>query len=225
MKRKSGFQGQMSDTFCAAVFIILSGGFQDAYTYSCRGSVFANAQTGNIVLMSSALFHGKWDTVLKYLIPVASFLLGITAAELVHMHLKHCKKIHWRQIILLCEMTLLFGVGLLSRRMDPLANALVSFVCALQVQAFHKIRGHIYASTMCIGNMRSGVEALCAYFRSHDKMILQKALTYFSVISIFSIGAGLGGLAAAWIGNKAVWFCCVLLFISFSIMFRKEQAR
>lgn len=44
----------------AAVFIILSGGFQDAYTYCCRGSVFANAQTGNIVLLSAALFRGEW---------------------------------------------------------------------------------------------------------------------------------------------------------------------
>lgn len=46
MKLKNGFHGQMSDKFRAAVFIILSGGFQDAYTYCCRGSVFANAQTG-----------------------------------------------------------------------------------------------------------------------------------------------------------------------------------
>lgn len=33
MKLKNGFHGQMSDKFRAAVFIILSGGFQDAYTY------------------------------------------------------------------------------------------------------------------------------------------------------------------------------------------------
>ena len=46
--------------FFAAVFIILSGGFQDAYTCCCRGSVFANAQTGNIVLLSAALFRGEW---------------------------------------------------------------------------------------------------------------------------------------------------------------------
>ena len=51
-------RGQMSDSFRAAVFIILSGGFQDAYTYTCRGEVFANAQTGNIVLLSTALFGG-----------------------------------------------------------------------------------------------------------------------------------------------------------------------
>ena len=45
--------GQMSESLLTASFIILSGGLQDAYTYLCRGKVFANAQTGNIVLCSA----------------------------------------------------------------------------------------------------------------------------------------------------------------------------
>ena len=44
--------GQMSEAFSTMVFLTLSGGLQDAYTYCIRGQVFANAQTGNIVLMS-----------------------------------------------------------------------------------------------------------------------------------------------------------------------------
>ena len=39
-------RGQMSESMLTAVFIILSGGLQDSYTYLCRGKVFANAQTG-----------------------------------------------------------------------------------------------------------------------------------------------------------------------------------
>ena len=60
MKSGKPFRGQMSDSFRAAVFIILSGGFQDAYTYTCRGEVFANAQTGNIVLLSTALYGREY---------------------------------------------------------------------------------------------------------------------------------------------------------------------
>ena len=108
---------QMSDTFRAAAFIILSGGFQDAYTYFCRGGVFANAQTGNIVLMSTAFFRSEWGTVLKYLIPVCSFLIGTAVAELIHMGLKKCEKIHWRQIILAVEIVILFAVGFLLVRL------------------------------------------------------------------------------------------------------------
>lgn len=33
---------QMSEAVSTGVFLTLSGGFQDAYTYFCRGKVFAN---------------------------------------------------------------------------------------------------------------------------------------------------------------------------------------
>lgn len=221
--KHDGFHGQMSDKFRSAVFIILSGGFQDAYTYCCRGGVFANAQTGNIVLMSSALFRGDWSAVVKYLVPVLSFLLGIAVAELVHVHYRRQEKIHWRQIVLIEEIILLFIVGFIPEYLDPLANALVSFVCALQVQTFHKIHGQPYASTMCIGNMRSGMESLCAWFRSRDRETLVRALTYFGVIGVFAVGAGLGSVLSTMTGQGTIWVCCGLLSVSFGMMFIHEQ--
>ena len=82
MHLKTRFHGQMSDTFHAAVFVTLSGGFQDAYTYICRGQVFANAQTGNIVLLSAALLRGDWAVCLRYAIPLLSFVFGTMAADI-----------------------------------------------------------------------------------------------------------------------------------------------
>ena len=221
--KNNGFHGQMSDKFRSAVFIILSGGFQDAYTYCCRDGVFANAQTGNIVLMSSALFRGEWDKVVKYLVPIISFLIGIAVAELVHVHYKRYERIHWRQIVLIEEIVLLFIVGFIPETMNALANALVSFVCALQVQTFHKIHGQPYASTMCIGNMRSGMESLCAFLRSHDREALTKSLTYFGVIGVFASGAGIGSVLSTSIGHGIIWVCCGLLMVSFCLMFIHEQ--
>ena len=213
---------QTSDSLRAAVFIILSGGLQDAYTYCCRGGGCANAQTGNIVLLSGALFRGEWQTAVKYLIPILAFIMGTAATEAVHIRLKHCKRLHWRQMILLWEIALLLAVGFLPSGADALANALVSFVCAMQVQAFHKLHGHVYASTMCIGNMRSGVEALCAYFKGRDRAILRKALTYFGVVLVFGIGAGLGSMLSGCLGVRGIWLCCGLLWISFLLMFVPE---
>ena len=223
MRGAKPFHGQMSDSFRAAICIILSGGFQDAYTYMCRGEVFANAQTGNIVLLSTALFQREWAIVLKYLIPVLSFLIGTAVAEEIHIRLKCYERLHWRQIILLGEIVLLLAVGFLPPSVEALANALVSFVCAMQVQTFHKVRGHAYASTMCIGNLRAGTEALCAYFRVRDKEILQKALTYFGVILVFGIGAGVGSLVTLAVGCRAIWVCCGLLAVSFGMMFVSEK--
>ena len=162
----------MSESMLTASFIIVSGGLQDAYTYLCRGGVFANAQTGNIVLFSAYLFEGAWNHCLRYLIPVLSFMAGIFAAECIHRRFKHMEKVHWRQLIILAEIAVLFAVGFMPQSLNTVANSLVSFSCAMQLQTFRKVRGHAYASTMCIGNMRSGTEALCVYF-SQDLLLPQ----------------------------------------------------
>jgi len=213
----------MSDSFRAAFFIILSGGFQDAYTYPCRGEVFANAQTGNIVLLSAYLFEGDTARAVRYLVPVLSFALGVFVAECIHRRFKHMEKIHWRQLIILSEIVLLFAVGFLPQEQNMAANMLVSFVCAMQVQTFRKVRGHAYASTMCIGNMRSGTDALCAYFHTHDKKILQKSMTYFAVIGVFAVGAGIGSVLTKQFGERGIWVSCILLTVSFLMMFVRED--
>lgn len=106
---------QMSEAFCTAMFLSLSGGLQDAYTYLFRGKVFANAQTGNIVLMAVHAFAGEWGRVLHYLVPLCFFALGVFAAELMHQKLQNLQRLHWRQLVVLCEIVMLFVVGF-SRR-------------------------------------------------------------------------------------------------------------
>ena len=41
---------QMSESLELGILLALSGGFMDAYSYVCRDQVFANAQTGNMLL-------------------------------------------------------------------------------------------------------------------------------------------------------------------------------
>ena len=219
--RRAIRRGQMSEAFSTMVFLTLSGGLQDAYTYCVRGGVFANAQTGNIVLMSMRAFSGDAAGVLRYLIPLAAFALGVFTAEMVHRRRRSV--LHWRQAVVLGEIALLFAVGFLPASLDPLANALVSFSCAMQVQAFRKVNGISYASTMCIGNLRSGVDALCGYLDGGDRASLRKAGRYFAVIAIFALGAGLGGAASHRFGARAIWCSCPLLAVSFLLMFLPER--
>ena len=175
MQRK--LHGQMSESFLIAGILSVSGGLQDAYTYMYRGKVFANAQTGNIVLLAQNLVDRNWQAALRYFSPLLFFALGVAMAECIRMRYQKAQKIHWRQLVLVTEIVLLFAVGFFPNEMDLLANAMVSFACAMQVQAFRKVNGYAYASTMCIGNMRSGTEALCVYFHTHDREVLHKALT------------------------------------------------
>jgi uncharacterized membrane protein YoaK (UPF0700 family) len=214
---------QMSEAFITSVFLALSGGFQDAYTYFTRNEVFSNAQTGNIVLMSTHLMMGEWMDVLRYLCPLLAFAGGVFFAERIHMLFKYAKRLHWRQGILLMEIIILFAVGFMPARLDLLATALVSFACAMQVQTFRKVSGYSYASTMCIGNLRSGTEAFTSYLHTHDTEKLKKALYYFGIILFFGLGAGIGGNLSIRYGFHIIWVSSGLLLISFLLMFIEKK--
>lgn len=214
---------QMSESFITASFLSLSGGLQDAYTYILRGHVFANAQTGNIVLLAQCVCNADWEQSVHYTVPLLFFALGIAASELLRQRFKRARRMHWRQLVLAAEMALLFFVGFMPTSMNILANAMVSFACAMQVQAFRKVDGFAYASTMCIGDLRSGVESLCAWHKTHNEKLLRKAARYFGIIVMFAIGAGMGGQLVAVMGPRAVWVSCVLLLVSFALMFIREE--
>ena len=223
MNSKKKRRGQMSEAFCTAMFLSLSGGLQDVYTYLFRGKVFANAQTGNIVLMAVHAFAGEWGHVLHYLVPLCFFALGVFAAELMHQKLQNLQRLHWRQLVVLCEIVMLFVVGFFPQEWNLMANALVSFACAMQVQTFRKVNGYAFASTMCIGNMRSGMDSLCSWVLNRNPAALKKSLYYWGIILLFALGAGLGSLTLDLCGAKAIWFSCLLLAVSFCLMFLKED--
>ena len=215
---------QMSESMVLAVFLTLAGGFQDAYSYNCRGKVFANAQTGNIVLLGQNLAQGDWRTALHYLMPLAAFIGGVYVTEWVRHLFKDYRRIHWRQLVLIVEVAMLAVVGLLPHSMDVLANVLMSFACAMQVNSFRKFKGLPCATTMCIGNMRSATEMLSKYHITKDEALKRKSMQYYFVILIFAVGAAIGAVMSIHIGLHAIWIAGVLLFVGFVLMFIKEDS-
>ena len=213
---------QTSESFRLSAVLSFSGGLQDAYTYNVRGRVFANAQTGNVVLMSQNFLQGDPATGLRYMLPLLSFAAGIFLAERIENRFKNSGGLHWRQIVLLVEILMLGAVGFLPLSLNMLANMLVSCSCAMQVQTFRKVHGYGYASTMCIGNLRSGTESLSRYLRSGDRESLNKALHFFGIIVVFAFGAGVGGVLSALWGIKTILISSVLLALVAAMMIRES---
>ena len=214
---------QTSESFRLSAVLSFSGGLQDAYTYNIRDGVFANAQTGNVVLMSQNFMLGDWHNGLHYMLPLLSFATGIFLAERVEHRFKSIRKLHWRQIILLFEIFILALVGFLPKEINMLANILVSFACAMQVQTFRTVHGYGYASTMCIGNLRSGTVSLSNYLRTGDRASLNKALHFFGIILVFALGAGLGGVLSRAYGIRTIWISSVLLAIVIVMMVKENR--
>ena len=202
---------QMSEAFINSAFLALSGGFQDAYTYNTRDEVFSNAQTGNVVLMSQHFMTGDWKAGVRYFV-----------ADQIQMRYKYARRLHWRQGILLAEIVILFVVGFIPHSLNMTATIFVSFACAMQVQTFRKMGGYSYASTMCIGNLRSGTAAFSHYLQDKKTEQLKQAAYYFGIIFLFAIGAGLGGNLTEHFGIHMIWISCILLGLSFLLMFENE---
>lgn len=214
---------QMSDTIFIGALLAIVGGFLDAYTYLCRGEVFANAQTGNMVLLGIKVFHGDFANALYYFFPILAFFVGILIAEMIKYHFAHHEKIHWRQIVLVIELIGLVVVAVVPQGdLNMLCNIIISFVCSLQVESFRKFNGNPYASTMCTGNLRSATEHLYHYRQTKDKKTLRKSLQYYMIILFFIGGACLGTLLTSYLSISAIVLPIVILFVIIIFMFIEQ---
>ena len=214
---------QVSDSLLVGILLALTGGFLDAYSYLVRGEVFANAQTGNMVLLGIYLSKGQWVKALYYLVPIFSFVVGVVIAQLVKNNYKESTRIHWRQIVIAVELVVLLIVAFIPQGYNMIANVSISFVCSMQVQSFRKVNGNPFATTMCTGNLRSATEHLCNYHKEKDIALLKKSLQYYLIIAVFIAGAITGCLLSGILQEKSILICCAVLFLVLLLMCRRDN--
>lgn len=206
-----------SDTeqFASAAALCAVGGFLDIYTYLYRGHVFANAVTGNMVLFGLSAARLEWSSCAKYLLAIAFYAAGIFMAEIIQNRLPKSRRYGWHQTTLLLEILCLLPVIFLPYgRMDFAVNALISFVCALQVQTFRRVRGLPFASTMCTGNLKSASEAIQQRIFQGDRNGLKVAALYYSMILFFIAGAAVGAIVLKRFGHEMFFLAPAgLLFV------------
>lgn len=214
---------QVSESLPLVILLTLSGGLMDAYSYIYRGHVFANAQTGNLLLFGVDLSTGNFSAALRYLLPVLSFALGIAAAEIIRNRLHHAKQFHWSQAVLTAEAAILLIVAFIPQNLNLLANSLTSFACGAQVQSFQKINGSGIATTMCIGNLRAAIQSICNYGFTKNKTEIENGFLYLGMIGVFVIGAIIGNFCITLWSGKAIIGSVILLLMGFGYMSIKNQ--
>ncbi len=222
---------QASESYITGILLALVGGYLDVYTYVCRGGVFANAQTGNIVLLGISLADGNWAKLGHYIPPILAFMAGIVVAELVKKEFRDLTVIHWRQVVIFLEFGVLWTIAFIpSGGYDDMINVAVSFVCSMQVESFRTFHeSSTYATTMCTGNLRSATEQLFRYNVSRDKQAIRKSFEYYGIILFFILGAVVGTLITRRFLEKSALVACVLLLVVFVILFippaRQEEEK
>lgn len=222
--------GLFERNYLTSLGFVSVGGFLEVYTFVTRGGIFANAQTGNIARIGIFLAQGKPLLVLRFLIPVLSFVFGSLISIRLKVLLPRCPRfpLSYGQIITITEILLISIIGFIPLGvMDVTATVLVSFVCAIQVSSFRHFGNNAFSSTMCTGNLRQATEELSKYRERGDKKHLHNAIGYFVIDIVFCLFSAVGVWITRLFYERAVWFTLLplsILFIVFSIEKRRGQA-
>lgn len=216
MKEKA----HMSDALPLGLLLALTGGILDAYTYLNRGQVFATAETGNLVLLGINCAMGHWRKAAYYLLPISSYAAGLLATLALHRRADRLF-FHWRQFVVLAECLVVAAAAAIPQGgADPLVNCMIAFISAMQVQTFRKFRGCACATTMCTGNLRSGVEALYFHLSDREPGAMARVGVYFGLILFFVSGAVVSGLLSPLLGGRTILAALPPLAAAFLLMFR-----
>jgi uncharacterized membrane protein YoaK (UPF0700 family) len=192
------------------------GGALDAFTYLGHGHVFANAMTGNVVLLGLNAVQGDWRRSLYHLLPILSFFLGVSTAKAINLRLVFNRIGNPDLAALNLEITIFAILGCLPASAPNLLITIsVAFAASLQTATFRTVEGQSYNSTFTTGNLLTlSEDAFVWLVRKRPAALRRPAQVFAIVCGAFLLGVLAGGLMTPHLYNKTLWpICCVLLVL------------
>ena len=199
-----------------AFLLTFVGGMLEIYSYKLKDGIFATAITGNIVRMVYYLNRVSSDNirnVIKYGLPILFFIFGVSVTEILKIKSKNFNIKIWREVVLSTEILIMFIIPFIPS--DVFSVSLIAFISGAQIQAFRKVYGRVYMSTMCTGNTRSLVESVIN--KRYDEIKL-----YSTVLLGFILGVLVGDYIIIYI-DKYMTFISVILLVFVINIIRKEE--
>jgi uncharacterized membrane protein YoaK (UPF0700 family) len=190
------------------------GGFLDAYTFVGYNGVFANAQTGNVVLLGVDAQAGHWQEALLHIPPIVAFMLGVALAQMLAQPAVRRIVRRPTRWVLIAEIAVLAAVGAapgwVPSRVIP---GVIAFAAAAQVSTFRSLDGVEYSSTLTTSNLRALITNIFTWRTGHDVAARHRAALLAFVTSAFAVGAGVGGLCTRLIRQQAAWIAAAALIV------------
>ena len=220
LTRENNVYGIIDDraaSLTLSTLLAIAGGYLDGFTFVGHGHVFANAMTGNVVLLGIELLGREPKHALTHLLPILTFVCGIWAAKVLHLRaITHLIPNPYAAVLIL-EITLFLILSCLSLACpDILITTIVAFAASLQVQTFRTVQGLAYTSTFTTGNLRSLSEALFDWVTHPDQKVQAsyRARVFATICIGFLLGAAAGGFMTRVVSNRALWIELLLLVLA-----------
>lgn len=177
----------------------------DAWVYLGHGHVFANAQTGNVVLCAIRLAEADYAAALRHVPPMVAFCSGIAASRLAGARLKR-HAVNSRNARLLVEAVGLAALAVTAPRLtNHVVTAAVGFLAALQITSLSRIGGWSFNTGMTTGNLRGALSAASsAWIDPADTGRRDQAFALGWICAAFPLGAAAGAFAALHYGDAAL---------------------
>jgi uncharacterized membrane protein YoaK (UPF0700 family) len=210
-------------TLDIGAMLACAGGYLDGFTYVGHGHVFANAMTGNVVLLGINCFSGSWRAGLRHGPAILAFIIGISVAQAIQLHAKVTGAASAYRAVLVLEIGVLAVLGLLpAATADILFTTSIAFAASVQVETFREVNGQSFNSTFTTGNLRRLSEAAFAwFFEGRDRAAAFVARDFSVICATFLMGATAGGFGAQRFGNQALWCDVILLgLITIRVQYR-----
>jgi uncharacterized membrane protein YoaK (UPF0700 family) len=188
------YGGQRMSALVASALATTAGGAMDAWVYLAHGHVFANTQSGNVVLMSIALTGGDAARAVTHLPSLVAFVTGLLASRLSARVLKR-RRLNSRNVRLGVECVMLVAVGLSADRMpDSAITACVGSIAGVQITSLSHIASWSFNTGMTTGNFREGVSALANVLTGSAE-----EWSHAATLLLLCFAFGAGAAAGAWL--------------------------
>lgn len=212
-EKKSYLECEKRRVFC---LLIMSGGLLGAFTYSIRGNVFCNAQTGNVVLLGMALGNGNWKQAAYLLIPITAYGMGAVVSEILPNPVKKAGMLRWDTLLIGFEVLVTFLLGLLPEHAPhQISQVAINFICSMQYNTFRQAEGVPMATTFCTNHVRQIGIQLVKWIRKGNAEARKRFLIHVEMLLMFLAGAVIGTVLCRYFLGKAVWGASLLLLIVF----------
>ena len=145
-----------------ACILTAAGGAMDAWVYLAHGHLFANAQTGNVVLFAIYAAAGELTDAAHIVPSITFFVVGLLSSRLAGAWLKK-KGLNSRNVRLSAECAALLVLALAVGKLpNDFVTACVGFVAAVQITSLSHVGSASFNTGMTTGNLRGAVSAAVA---------------------------------------------------------------
>ncbi|WP_042423782.1 YoaK family protein [Streptacidiphilus anmyonensis] len=212
-----------TDNLPVGALLACVGGFLDAFTLVLY-QVFANLQSGNVVLFWTQITSWHWQAAALRLVPIVAFVAGVLVVDLLGTPRLMAVVRRPLRLVVTIEIVLLAAVASLPGHPPAgVTTVTVAFVAALQFSTFTTLHDAPYATVMTSGNLRQCIVATRRWLVDRDAAARSRAQQYGVIVGSFTIGALIGVLCTRWLGQPAIAVAAAILAVVLALLIRETR--